>query len=256
MKQVRLIMGMPITVEIVDTTAVQADFDLVFSYFRSIDEQFSPYKATSEVTRINNGEIKEEGYSKDMRQVLVLAEQTKQDTHGYFDVWHHGIFDPSGVVKGWSIYNAAKMLDARGFKNFYVDAGGDIEVRGKNAEGKLWRIGIRNPFEKDSIIKMVALTDMGIATSGTYIRGQHIYNPHTGRKDIQDIVSLTVLAENVYEADRLATAAFAMGRDGIAFLSKLPHVDAYMIDAGGIATMTEHFESYVPMETTSYAEHH
>jgi len=249
-------MGMPITIEIVDVAAKEADFEAVFAYFRSIDEQFSPYKSTSEVTRINNGEIKEDGYSKEMREVLVLAEQTKKDTKGFFDVWHNGVFDPSGVVKGWSIWNAAKMLDARGFVNFYVDAGGDIEVRGKNEKGELWRVGIRNPFEKDSIIKTVALTNMGIATSGTYIRGQHIYNPHTGRKDIRDIVSMTVLAENVYEADRLATAAFAMGRDGIVFLTSIPHVEAYMIDAGGVATMTEHFESFVPIETieTNYVE--
>lgn len=258
MKHTRLIMGMPITIEIVDAAAKEADFEAVFAYFRSIDERFSPYKSTSEVTRINNGEIKEDGYSNGMREVLVLAEETKRDTKGFFDVWHEGVFDPSGVVKGWSIWNAAKMLDERGFKNFYVDAGGDIEVRGKNAEEKLWHIGIRNPFEKNSIIKTVALTDMGIATSGTYVRGQHIYNPHTGRKDIQDIVSTTVLARNVYEADRLATAAFAMGKDGITFLASIPHVEAYMIDASGIATMTEHFESFVPIETTptNYVEHH
>ncbi|MEK7089207.1 MAG: FAD:protein FMN transferase [Patescibacteria group bacterium] len=76
MKQARFIMGMPITIEIVDATATQEDFEAVFSYFRSIDEQFSPYKATSEVTRINNGEIKENDYSKEMREVLVLAEVT------------------------------------------------------------------------------------------------------------------------------------------------------------------------------------
>lgn len=242
-------MGMPITVEIVDAAAAQADFNAVFSYFRSIDERFSPYKATSEVTRINSGEVTEQNYSKEMREVLALAEQTKNDTGGFFDVWHKDVFDPSGVVKGWSIWNAAKMLDVRGFKNFYVDAGGDIEVRGKNEKGELWHIGIRNPFDKNSIIKTVALTNMGIATSGTYIRGQHIYNPHTGSKDIRDIVSMTVLAANVYEADRLATAAFAMGKEGISFLASFPGVEAYMVDANGVATMTSHFESFVPIET-------
>lgn len=242
-------MGMPITIEVVDAAVAQTDFDAIFSYFHSIDEQFSPYKASSEVSRINSGEIKEKDYSKEMKEVLRLAEETKQDTRGYFDVWHDGIFDPSGVVKGWSIYNAGKMLTARGFKNFYVDAGGDIEVRGTNTEGKFWHIGIRNPFEKNSIIKTVALTNMGIATSGTYIRGQHIYNPHTGKKEIKDIVSLTVLAPNVYEADRFATAAFAMGKEGLAFIASVPHLEGYVIDTNGVATMTEHFESFVPIET-------
>ncbi len=238
-------MGMPITVEIADSAVTEKDFEAVFSYFRSVDEQFSPYKATSEVSKLNSGELKEKDYSSEMKEVLSLAEKTKKDTNGYFDVWHKGAFDPSGIVKGWSIYNAAKILDARGFSNFYVDAGGDIEVRGKNMEGVLWRVGIRNPFETSSIIKTLQLTDCGVATSGTYIRGQHIYNPHDQDSEIKDIVSLTVIGPNIYEADRFATAAFAMGGDGIIFLASIPHLAAYVIDAKGIATMTPNFEKFV-----------
>src|SRR5579871_1456007 len=59
----------------------------------------------------------------------------------------------------------------------YVDAGGDVQVMGKNAQGDNWRVGIRNPFNAQQIVKTLALTDCGIATSGTYIRGDHIYNP-------------------------------------------------------------------------------
>ena len=238
-------MGMPITVEIADQSAKEEDFDVVFSYFRSVDEQFSPYKETSEVSRLNKGELRESDYSDEMKEVLALAEQTKKDANGYFDVWHKGKFDPSGIVKGWSIYNASKILDKRGLAHFYVDAGGDIEVRGKNGEGALWKVGIRNPFETNSIIKTLQLTDCGVATSGTYIRGQHIYNPLEPDSVIKDIVSLTVVGPNVYEADRYATAAFAMGRDGIVFLSSIPHLAAYVIDANGVATMTTNFEKFV-----------
>lgn len=245
MRQVKLIMGMPITVEIADHSAEEEDFDVIFSYFRSIDEQFSPYKETSEVSKLNRGELNESDYSDEMKEVLTLAEQTKKDANGYFDVWHKGKFDPSGIVKGWSIYNASKILDKRGRSHFYVDAGGDIEVRGKNGEGALWKVGIRNPFETNSIIKTLQLTDCGVATSGTYIRGQHIYNPLDPDSAIKDIVSLTVVGPNVYEADRYATAAFAMGREGIVFLSSIPHLAAYVIDAKGIATMTPNFEKFV-----------
>ena len=238
-------MGMPITVEIADSKATVDDFEAIFSYFRSVDEQFSPYKEMSEVSRLNRGELEEKDYSNEMKEVLSLAAETKKEADGYFDVWHKGKFDPSGIVKGWSIYNASKILDARGLLHFYVDAGGDIEVRGKNTEGALWRVGIRNPFETSSIIKTLQLTNCGVATSGTYIRGQHIYNPHSPDSEIKDIVSLTVIGPNVYEADRFATAAFAMGRGGITFLASLPHLAAYVIDANGIATMTPNFEQFV-----------
>jgi thiamine biosynthesis lipoprotein len=85
----------------------------------------------------------------------------------------------------------------------------------------------------------------GVATSGTYIRGQHIYNPHHPQKTIDDVVSLTVVGPDIYEADRFATAAFAMGREGIIYIEKLPGFEGYMIDTAGLATMTSGFENLV-----------
>ena len=84
-----------------------------------------------------------------------------------------------------------------------------------------------------------------MATSGTYIRGQHIYNPHNRVQTFDDIVSLTVIGPNIYEADRFATAAFAMGKSGIDFIESLPGFEGYIIDSNGIATMTSGFENYV-----------
>ena len=84
-----------------------------------------------------------------------------------------------------------------------------------------------------------------MATSGNYIRGDHIYNPHASAEIIKDIVSLTVIAANVYEADRFATAAFAMGADGINFIEKLLGLEGYLVDKNGIATYTSGFEKYI-----------
>src|SRR4029078_5463526 len=110
--------------------------------------------------------------------------------------------------------NAAALLKEKGFANFYVDAGGDILSQGFNKENKKWRIGIKNPFDIREIVKVLKITNQGIATSGNYERGEHIYNPITGKIQ-NEIVSLTVIGPNVYEADRFATAAFAMGKKGI-----------------------------------------
>ena len=106
-------------------------------------------------------------------------------------------------------------------------------------------MGIENPFKRGEIIKVVELKNAGLATSGTYIRGQHIYNPHKPNQKINDIISLTVVGPNIYEADRFATAAFAMGKDAVNFLETLNGFEAYMIDADGVATMTSSFERYV-----------
>ncbi len=233
-------MGMPITVEVADTDNSQLAIEDVFSYFNYVDEKFSTYKDTSEITGINKGDIKEEDFSDDMKAVFRLSEKTKKETDGYFNiVTPDGKYDPSGLVKGWSIYIASKLLKERGSHEFYIDAGGDIQ-----ANGKYWKIGIKNPFNEKEIIKVIYVKDAGVATSGTYIRGQHIYNPHDKNKPITDIVSLTVVGPNIYEADRFATAAFAMGRDGITFIENLKGFEGYMIDHAGIATMTSGFEQY------------
>lgn len=130
MKHTRLLMGVPITVEVVDPFVTQEDLDKVFSHFVWVDTIFSTYKTTSDISKINRGELSPAQYSDTMRAVLTLSEQTKEETNGYFDVQRDGVYDPSGIVKGWAIRNAAHQLEVRGFRNFAVDAGGDIQVAG------------------------------------------------------------------------------------------------------------------------------
>lgn len=233
-------MGMPITIEVSDPSADQKIIDDVFSYFQYVDEKFSPFKDTSEVARINKKEIDEKDWSKDMREIMELAEETKEETDGYFDIMSpQGIMNPSGIVKGWAIKKAAGLISEQKFHTFFVDAGGDIE-----AHGKIWKIGIRNPFDRNQNVKIIHLKDKGIATSGTYIRGQHIYDPKRKNKAVSEIVSLTVIGPDILEADRFATAAFAMGKDGIMFIEKIPGLEGYMIDKNGIAFETSGFEKY------------
>jgi FAD:protein FMN transferase len=245
MKQTRVLMGMPITVEVVDPQATELIFDDVFEYFAHIDEKFSTYKATSEITAINNSTLDKDAASEEMQMVFMLSEETKRQTNGYFDiVTPSGSYDPSGLVKGWAIWNAAQLLEKRGFKNFYVDAGGDIQPHGKNAEGKKWAVGIKNPFNEIENVQVVHVSTEGVATSGTYIRGLHIYNPRDNNKTISDIVSLTVIGPNIYEADRFATAAFAMGHQGIHFIESMPGFEGYIINKDKVGTMTRGFEKY------------
>lgn len=245
MRQTEFIMGMPINIEILGFNANRKQLEHIFNYFRSVDERFSTFKNSSEITKINLGLIKKDSYSPEMKEILALCYQTKIETNGYFDISHRGIIDPSGIVKGWSIQKASELLNKFGILNFYIEAGGDIQVSGKNQSGNVWKIGIRNPFNRVENIKILHIGNKGIATSGTYIRGQHIYNPKLPNKKRTDIVSLTVIGPNVYEADRFATAAFAMGFNGIRFIEQLNGFEAYLIDKKGLATYTSGFDQYV-----------
>lgn len=238
-------MGMPVTLEVAEQAATRQSLDEVFGYLQYVDEKFSTYKNTSEISAINRGEVDIQNAGKDMQEIFALAEETRLETNGYFDIRHNGMIDPSGLVKGWSIQNAAELFRRKGYRNYYVEAGGDAEVAGKNQRSLMWQVGIRDPFNSEQIVKVLSLSNCGVATSGTYIRGQHIYDPNSNESSVQEIVSLTVVGPNVFEADRYATAAFAMGREGIGFIERLEDFEGYMIDENRVATMTSGFERYV-----------
>lgn len=244
MMQTADIMGMPVKIDIVETQATIADTVTVFDYFRHIDEVFSPYKPTSEISQINNGLLAKNKASQEVQQIFALCDQTSKDTNGYFSMEHNGKLDPSGIVKGYAIYEGTKMLAEKGYKNFFVEIAGDAQVAGTNEKKEPWRIGIQNPFDPKEIIKVVSLSDKGIATSGNYMRGQHIYNPLTG-KSADEIASITVIGPNVYEADRMATAAFAMGEKGILFIEGLEGFEGYMVTKEKQGIMTSGFEGFV-----------
>ena len=241
----QILMGMPITVEIVDYSH-KGIFDDVFAYFAAVDQRFSLFKPDSEITAINQGHMSLKASSADMQAVLQIGEQIKQQTHGYFEVRRpDGVIDPTGIVKGWAIRNACRLIEAAGARNYFVDAGGDIQSSGAAGDGKAWMVGIRNPFNDREIVKTVRPVGHGIATSGTYVRGQHIYNPYRPAQPITDILSLTVIGADVLQADLYATAAFAMGEEGIYFIEEHPHLEGYLIDRNGIATQTTGFTAFV-----------
>jgi len=243
-RETRILMGMPITIDIVELDSARL-IDDVFAYFAAVDARFSVFKPESEISALNRGRLSVSDVSAPMQEVLTTADRTKSETRGYFDIRRpDGSLDPSGVVKGWAIRNAADLIRAAGVKNFYVDAGGDIQAGGVNATGEPWTVGVRNPFNHREIVKAIRPQGRGVATSGSYVRGQHIYDPYRPGQRLEDIVSLTVIGDDVLEADRFATAAFAMGRAGIHFIEERPDLEGYAIDAAGVATKTSGFERY------------
>ena len=225
-----------------DESVTSENLEEVFSFFTYVDKTYSPFINSSIVSRINRGEMGEPEYPDELREILAIAKSTKQQTNGYFDIWHKGDFDPSGIVKGWAIAEAAKIL-AKFTNNFYVEAGGDIQVSGVNDDGNPWQIGVRNPFNRNQNIKIVTLKNSAIATSGTAIRGQHIYDPIHDR-ELNDVASISVIAPNIIDADRMATAAFAMGVKGIYFIEQLDGYEAYAVMHDKTAITTTGWHSH------------
>ncbi|MBL7253869.1 FAD:protein FMN transferase [Paractinoplanes lichenicola] len=210
-------MGTTVSIELADE---RPDLiDAVCAWLHEVDGRFSTYKADSEVSRFGRGELRLEDSSADLRHVLEACADLWRATDGYFDAYAAGSLDPSGYVKGWSVEVASHRLAAAGSHDHYINAGGDIRMRGYHPEGGPWRVGIRHPWEADKVSWVLALTDGAVATSGTYERGDHVINPRTGQA-AKGLRSVTVVGPDLSIADAYATAALAMGEAGIAWLAK------------------------------------
>jgi len=235
-------MGMPVTVDVRDTSVGPAALEEAFADLRRVDRLFSPYRTDSEVSRIDRGSLRPEDAGPEVRAVLDLCERYRRATRGWFSAWIGGRLDPSGLVKSWAMDRVCDILERHGARNYLVDAGGDVVARGHARAGEPWRVGIRHPVRRDRVVRVVLASDLAVATSGTYEKGAHVLDPHTGRP-ATEVLSLTVAGADIVEADVHATAALAMGRRGLELVEALPGYEAYAIFPDLHASWTSGFDA-------------
>ena len=217
-------MGMAVGVEVRDRIAPGA-VDEAFAWLCNVDALFSTYRPGSEIARLGRGMLDMDDASPAVREVLARCETFRAATGGFFDARATGRLDPSGLVKGWAVDRAAELLERAGARRFYVNAGGDVLLRGG---GEAWRVGIQHPRRKDRLACVVEVADGAVATSGAYERGGHVVDPHTGRPP-SGVLSVTVLGPDLATADACATAAFAMGAVAPAWTASLDGCEALTI---------------------------
>jgi thiamine biosynthesis lipoprotein len=217
-------MGTTVSIDAREPFPDDAAVEAAIAWFHDVDTRFSPYRADSEVTRVGAGELAFEDASPDVRAMFTLADELRETTRGYFDPRRHrpdGRTDPTGVVKGWAVDEALAILRLGGARNVQVVAGGDLVAAGEPEPGRAWRIGIRHPDHEDRVAGVLAVRDLAVATSGLYERGGHIIDPHTGAV-ARGLRSLTVVGPRLVTTDAFATAGFAMGEAGIAWVGRQP----------------------------------
>jgi len=136
--------------------------------------------------------------------------------------------DLGGVAKGFAVDLAARSLLDDGFRDFAVEAGGDLYLAGRNANDEPWSVGVRHPRDPNEIIETLHVSDTAVCTSGDYERiapnpgevSHHIVDPRTSRSTT-NLASVTVIAPSTMTADALSTAAFVLGPlDGLALLRR------------------------------------
>lgn len=134
------------------------------------------------------------------------------------------ILDCNAIAKGYGSDVVARLFDSKHIKNYMIEIGGEIVVKGLNPDNRKWRVGINKPVEdslnvNNEIETILEITDMGMATSGNYrnfyYKGgkkyAHTIDPHSGYPVQHSILSSTVLAKDCATADAYATSFMVMG---------------------------------------------
>jgi thiamine biosynthesis lipoprotein len=183
------------------------------------DETFSTWRPDSPVSRLRRGEITSAQAPPEVAEVLARCAVARDLSGGWCDPW--AAFRASGIC------------------GVLVNAAGDIATAGGPGDGRPFRVGITDPRSPHQLAEIVELTG-AIATSGTYERGDHLIDPHSGRPAAR-AASASVTGPDLGLADALATAAAVAGEPGLALIAELDGYEALIINPDGARRWTERF---------------
>jgi thiamine biosynthesis lipoprotein len=204
------------------------------------DDVFSTWRTDSPVSRLRRGEVTSDDVPPEVGEVMSACAEARRLTKGWFDPWAMpGGFDPTGYVKGWAAQRALAALDGLAMHGALVNAAGDIACVGRQPSGDAFRIGIADPDEPRQLAEIANLTGC-IATSGTYERGSHLVDPHSGLPAAR-AASASVTGPDLGLADALATAIAVAGTEGLDLVEPLAGYEALVIGWDGRRHSTSQF---------------
>ncbi len=163
--------------------------------------------------------------------------------------------DLSAIAKGYAAQKVATLLRMQGFNNFLVEVGGELQMAGHNRKGLPWQIAIEMPsLIHGGIENVIAVTDMGVATSGDYrnyferdgVRYSHTIDPRTGKPITHNLASVTVLADTAGVADALATAFMVMGPEKTLELAEQRDIPVYLLVKTDEGFQPSHSTGFTP----------
>jgi len=154
--------------------------------------------------------------------------------------------DLGGIGKGWTVDYAGQKL--KDFPGFAIDAGGDILLGGRRADGSVWPVGVVDPLNTRENLTVLELTDCAVCTSTTTRRswqrggypGHHLIDPRRGKPAESAVVSATIIAESAARAEVIAKTALILGpEEGIQFIKNQPGVRGIMVLNNGSLLRSE-----------------
>ena len=146
-----------------------------------------------------------------------------------------------GIGKGYAAERAKYVLQQLGISAGVVNASGDLTTWGYQPDGKPWTVGIADPDRKHQPFSFLEITDMAVATSGSYEkfvmidgkRYSHTIDPKTGYP-VSGIKSVTIFCPNAELADAMATPVTIMGIEaGLNLINQIKGMECIVIDDNG-----------------------
>lgn len=152
------------------------------------------------------------------------------------------------IGKGYAADKAKALLIEKGAPAGIINASGDMNTWGKQANGQEWKVAITNPMDKSKAFALLPISEGAVVTSGDYEKQvsfngasySHIIDPRTGYPT-KGIISATVFAPKAELADALATAIFVMGTEaGLNLINQLPKIECVIINDSGELFTSDH----------------
>ena len=207
---------------------------------RRADEIFSTWQPRSPVSRLRSGRSLPRRPLRRSPTSLSAARPRGSCHRGWFDPWAMpGGVDPTGYVKGWAAQQALAAFTAPWIAGAMVNAAGDIATAGGLAGGQPFRVGIADPAAPRRLAEIVELAG-AIATSGSYERGDHLIDPHSGHPAAR-VASASVTGPTSAWPTRWPPPWRWPGEPGLAFIQPIEGYEALIIGHDGSRRWTERF---------------
>lgn len=175
------------------------------------------------------------------------------------------MLDCSAIAKGYGCDVVANLFERKGIRNYMIEIGGEVVLKGKNPKNRIWSIGINKPIDDtlattNELQAILHITDIAMATSGNYRnfyyengkKYAHTIDPRSGFPAQQSILSATVLAKDCATADAYATSFMVIGVDSaLAYCKKHPELMGYFIYADETGNPTISYSTGMEQYLTS-----
>lgn len=182
-------MTLPFTISLVTRDKVSSKDLLekvsqdILSALGAIEQKFSAFRATSLVSRFQKGD-ETVMLDPEFQEIFARVTIAKTETRGAFDPYFQGVYNPTGMVKGWAVEKVFQqylkpLLRLSEIEAVCLNGGGDMQFETKDNSSFIWKIGIENPDHLQEMIARFQMKTGALATSGYSKRGRHILSQST-----------------------------------------------------------------------------